>query len=201
MADVDLILLLDTKNALNSTWVHQELNRAHDLGLGVVQLIWPNHHQTPGTELSFPIFLKESDFESKCFDKNGRLESAIIHQVVRSIESERIRSLSARRTRLVDGLQEYAGGNGASLYVHPAKNVDVLKSGQKIAEIVPFVGVPDSFALYQQELQKAHDPTIIVYNGLGVDQDWAKHLKWLNDKGTVRVHQIDDFGMFIGTIV
>lgn len=201
MADVDLVVLLDTKTALNSTWVHQELNRAHDLGLGVVQLIWPDHRQTPGTELSFPIVLKEGGFIDLRVDKDGMLQPSTLREIIRCIESERIRSLSARRTRLVEGLLEYVSNKGATVYVHPMKNVDVLKGSKKIVEVVPFVGVPDSLALYQQELNKLHEPTIIVYNGLGVDQEWAEHLTWLNAKGTVRVHQIDDFGSYIGSIV
>lgn len=201
MADVDLVVLLDTKNALNSAWVHQELNRAHDLGLGVVQLIWPDHKQTPGTELSFPIVLKDADFVDADFDKDGILHTNKVGEVIRSIESERIRSLSARRTRLVEGLLEHVNSKGATVYVHPMKNVDVLKGSKKIVEVVPFVGVPDSLALHQHELGKAHEPTIIVYNGLGVDQEWLEHLAWLNTKGTVTVHQIDDFGIYIGSIV
>lgn len=201
MADVDLVVLLDTKKALDSTWVHQELNRAHDLGMGVVQLIWPDHTQTPGTELSFPITLKDADFVSARFDKGGTLETIVIQGVIRSIENERIRSLSARRTRLVEGLLEHVSKQGATAYVHPMKNVDILKGSKKIVEVIPFVGVPDSLALYQNELGKIHEPTIIVYNGLGVDQEWAKHLAWLNTKGTVTVHQIDDLGIYFGSIV
>jgi hypothetical protein len=75
-----------------------------------------------------------------------------------------------------------------------------LKGNKKILEVVPFVGVPDSFALYQHELGKAHDPTIIVYNGLGVDLEWMEHLAWLNAKGKVTVHQLEDFGSYIGSI-
>jgi len=201
MADVDLVVLLDTKTALDSTWVHQELNRAHDLGLGVVQLIWPDHKQTPGTELSFPIALKPADFVDARFDKSGTLQPNTIREIIRSIESERIRSLSARRTRLVEGLLEHVNSKGATVCVHPMENVEVLKDNKKIVEVVPFVGVPDSLALYQNELGKAYEPTIIVYNGLGVDEEWSEHLRWLNKKGTVTIHQIDDFGSYIGGIV
>ncbi|NEP61886.1 MAG: toll/interleukin-1 receptor domain-containing protein [Symploca sp. SIO2G7] len=43
MADVDLLIFLDSPNALTSRWVYEELARAHNLGLGVLQLVWPNH--------------------------------------------------------------------------------------------------------------------------------------------------------------
>jgi hypothetical protein len=200
MADVDLVVLLDTENALSSTWVHAELNRAHDLGLGVVQLIWPNHQQTPGTELSFPVPLLISDFVNSTRDTQGTLVEARMANVIRVIESERIRSLSARRTRLVEGLLEYAGANGGALFVHPMKHVDVLRGGKKVAEVVPFVGVPDALALYQCEFRKTHDPTVVIFNGLGVDVEWIEHLNWLNKHGLVRVHQVDDFGNFMGSV-
>jgi hypothetical protein len=201
MADVDLVVLLDTENALTSTWVHVELNRAHDLGLGVVQLIWPNHRQTSGTELSFPVPLSSGDFENGRYDKYSTLVNAKIGEVIRVVENERIRSLSARRTRLVEGLLEHVGSNGGTLFVHPMKHVDILRGGEKVAEVVPFVGVPDALALYQYESKKTHDPTVVIYDGLGVDVEWIEHLNWLNENGLVKVHQVDDFGTFMGSVV
>jgi hypothetical protein len=201
MADVDLVILLDSPTALNSTWVHQELNRAHDLGLGVVQLIWPDHTQTPGTDLSFPIQLAAVDFLGGNQTAEGKLEEAVIRNVVREIEGERIRSLSARRSRLVDGLLEHVNSSGATVSVHPMRNVDILKGTKKIAEVVPFAGVPDSISVYLQERLKAYEPTVLIYNGLGVDPEWAEHLRWLNAKAGVTVHQIDDFGSYIAGII
>jgi hypothetical protein len=198
MADVDLLILLDTPNALLSTWVHQEFNRAHDLGLGVVQLIWPGHSRTRGTELSLPIQLEAKDFVGSRFDDKGVLETVPLANVLSAIEGERIRSLSARRTRLIEGLLDHVKGKGATFFVHPMRHLDVLKDTVKVAEVLPFVGVPDSLSLYQCEKEKKHDPTIVVFNGLGVDEEWAEHLRWLNKKATVTVHQIDDFGNFLG---
>lgn len=192
MADVDLVVLLDSPTALDSEWVHKELNRAHDLGLGVVQLIWPGHKQSKGTELSFPVALQTSDFVNGQIDRFGALIDAKLAEVMDAIETQRIRSLNARRTRLVEGLLEHATGKGCAIYVHPMRNVDVLRGTSKIAEIIPFVGVPDALAVYQHEAGKKHEPTIVVYNGLGVDAEWATHLRWLNGKAGVAIHQIDD---------
>lgn len=38
MADLDFLLFLDTPGALSSSWVEQELTRAHNLGMGTLQL-------------------------------------------------------------------------------------------------------------------------------------------------------------------
>lgn len=201
MADVDLLILLDTPNALSSNWVHQEFNRAHDLGLGVVQLIWPAHSRTSGTELSFPIELKADDFVDCRSDVTGVLRREPLKNVLSAIEAQRIRSLSARRTRLIEGLVDHMSTKGATFFVHPMRHVDVLKGTAKVAEIVPFVGVPDSLSLYQHERDRQHEPTVVVFNGLGVDDEWAEHLRWLNGKAAVTVHQIDDFGTFLGGVL
>jgi hypothetical protein len=201
MADVDVVILLDSPTALDSDWVHQELNRAHDLGLAVVQLIWPSHKPSFGTDLSFPVQLDAADFEGGKVDRFGTLKPVKLTEIIDIIETQRIRSLSARRTRLVEGLLDHATGKGYTIYVHPMRNVDVLKGSSKIAEIIPFVGVPDALAVYQHETSKKHEPTIVVYNGLGVDPEWATHLRWLSDKVAVGVHQIDDFGIYISKIV
>jgi hypothetical protein len=201
MADVDLLVLLDSPTALSSQWVHNELNRAHDLGLGVVQLVWPNHEQYAGTELSFPVLLDVTDFNGHASDNTARLRDEKLRDVLAVVEKARIASLNARRTRLVEGLLEHIGVCGGAVQVHPMRHVDVLKGKAKIAEVVPFVGVPDSLALYQCEIERKHEPTIIVYNGLGVDEEWAKHLTWLNAMAKVAVRPIDDFGEYIGRIL
>ena len=200
MADVDLLVLLDSPNALSSEWVHKELLRAHDLGMGVVQLIWPNHKRTAGTELSTAVALTDRDFENGLSQPGNLLTTTMLATVVDTVESERIRSLNARRTRLVDGILSTIAGKGVTLQIHPARQVDVMRGADKLAQIVPFVGVPDSIAVYENEQSQEHKHTFVVYNGLGVDQQWADHLKWLNAKATIHVFQIDDFGDFIGTI-
>lgn len=193
MADVDLLILLDSPTALDSRWVHEEFNRAHDLGMGVVQLIWPGHNRTPGTELSIPIQLADTDFENGTSSKSGVLKLDVLEKVVNTIEGARIRSLNARRTRLVESLLSGASAIGLTIQVHPCRQVDVLRGGDKVAEVVPFVGIPDSIAVFEHERDSAHETTFIVYNGLGVDEVWAEHLRWLNQKAKVEVFPIDDF--------
>jgi hypothetical protein len=200
MADVDLLILLDSPKALSSEWVYKEFLRSCDLGMGAVQLIWPNHKRTPGTEFSTPISLTEKDFENDMIDRTGVLIDATLEKVVEVVENERIRSLNARRTRLVEGLLSLVADKGVSLVVHPARQVDILKGTDKLAEVLPFVGVPDSFSVHEHEKDKAHDQTYVVYNGLGVDEQWAEHLKWLNNKATVEVFQVDDFGIYIARL-
>jgi hypothetical protein len=200
MADVDLLILLDSPRALSSEWVHKELLRASDLGMGVVQLLWPSHRRTPGTEFSTLMPLEAKDFVNGKIDRGDTLVSQTVDKIVDVIERERIRSLSARRTRLVEGLVSLAKGKGISLLVHPARQLDILKGTTKLAEVLPFVGVPDSVAIHEHDKGKVHEHTYVVYNGLGVDEQWTEHLKWLKQKASIEVFQVDDFGSYIAKL-
>lgn len=201
MADVDILVLIDSPNALSSKWVHQEVVRAGVLGMGVVQLIWPNHKRTSGTDFSEPIQLELANFQRQAADEKDVLLDDVLRNVVDAIESQRIRSLNSRRTRLVEGLLSSPRATDVTLFVHPGRHVDVMRGDDKLAEIIPFVGVPDSLSLYEHECLKAHDQTCVVYNGLGVDEQWSAHLKWLNEKAKVEVFQIDDFGGYMEKII
>ena len=65
LANIDLVILLDSPHALDSVWVHEELDMVNQLGLGVLQLAWtvpdaerPLGHQAPrhpGYRVQFPI--------------------------------------------------------------------------------------------------------------------------------------------------
>ena len=197
MADVDLLILLDTPNALKSEWVHKELNRAHDLGMAVVQLIWPNHKRSVGTELSAPLPLKLKDFIGKRALASSRLQEATLVRIVDRIESERIRSLNSRRTRVVDVLTTTMSSGNYKFIVHPAKHLDVMRGNAKLAEVIPFVGVPDSTAVHEHDRTKQYEHTVVVYNGLGVDEEWATHIKWLKQRAVVEIFPTDDFGKYL----
>jgi len=197
MADVDLLILLDTPNALKSEWVHKEFNRAHDLGMAVVQLIWPSHKRSVGTELSAPLPLKLKDFIGKRALANSRLQGETLGRIVDRIESERIRSLNCRRTRVVDVLTTTMSNGNFKFIVHPAKHLDVMRGNSKLAEVIPFVGVPDSTAVHEHDRAKQYEHTVVVYNGLGVDEEWATHIKWLKQRAVVEIFPTDDFGKYL----
>ena len=73
LANIDLVILLDSPHALDSVWVHEELDMVNQLGLGVLQLAWtvpdagdPSGIRllaTPGTEFSFRYGLEPRHFD------------------------------------------------------------------------------------------------------------------------------------------
>jgi hypothetical protein len=194
MADVDLLIFLDTPNALTSRWVHEELARAHDLGLGVLQLVWPGHTRTRGTEFSDLLELDLGHFRKKRANATDRFTDDTLDQTCRAAELARIRSLRARRLRVVGDLVDQAKAANLSAVVHPAKAIGILRNKQKVADVIPFVGVPDAFSIQRHEAELPKGSlrrSLILYNGLGVDPAWQKHLAWLNARHPLTTCQID----------
>ena len=82
LANIDLVILLDSPHALDSVWVHEELDMVNQLGLGVLQLAWtvpdpddpwrqaPGH---PGYRVQFPIPARaEAHFDDPGEDDRAR---------------------------------------------------------------------------------------------------------------------------------
>lgn len=208
MADVDLLVFLDTKNALSSRWVHEELARAHDLGLGALQLIWPDQTRTPGTEFSDCIQLVLQDFSNGSADVADLLTNDVMKKVLTEAERSRIRSLKARRDRVVTDLVEQAHDHHLDAVIHPVEavvnpvgSIELRRSDQRIAIAIPLVGIPDAVTI--QQLEKILSPTHhsvskIVYDGLGIQPDWADHLDWLNRHHRLQTSQVTTLGSWLG---
>jgi hypothetical protein len=204
LADMDLLVLLDSPDALSSRWVNDELVQVNNLGLGVLQLVWPEHVPYKGTELSTRVDLEPVDFEDARYGPDGRLTEAALERIVAEAESVRIASLGARRTRVV--------GEFITL-VPPQLRTDVqpvgplmLRSsgtaeesdGRPLGIVLPLIGFPDAGSLHREQLALDDYPpewgldekTIIslieqdrvraIYDGLGIRKERAAHLIWLN---------------------
>ena len=123
LADIDVVILLDSPRALDSKWVHEELDLIHQLGLGVLQLFWtkpdPDDPEDPtqrklkptkGTEFSMRFPLEEGHFvdPNVTIGPEAILKPDVLGQVVDRAEQARIRSLGSRRLRVVSYLRAEA---------------------------------------------------------------------------------------------
>ena len=194
MADVDLLIFLDTPGALTSQWVHQELARAHDLALGVLQLVWPGQKRTKGTELCDYINLADVDFEIGRHGKDNRLATGIALDIVNKAEHARIASLGKKRIRIVSNIVDQATSAGLTCTVHPVGSIDFYRNGNKVGAAIPVLGTPDAPLIHEKEdeySQAVLPGYRAIYNGLGVDPEWARHLDWLNDHHLLKTEQVD----------
>jgi len=219
LANIDLVILLDSPHALDSVWVHEELDLVNQLGLGVLQLAWtkPDPTQpagvkllaTPGTEFSFRYSLEPKHFEDSAntIGTDAMLKAEALKEVADRAEQARIRSLGARRMRVVSYLRAEASRLDLTVDVQPAGAVAILKRGQVISTAYPIIGLPDAWVIYEQERRirecKGGAAPVsdfgtcrILYDGLGILDDRLKHLVWLNDHvglKTVRTELLEDW--------
>jgi hypothetical protein len=211
LADMDLMILLDSPKALDSRWVNDELTRVNQLGLGVLQLVWPPPHKRfKGTELSEPFDLEAADFVGGDSGPEGRLTEPALERVVARAEEVRIRSLGARRARVVKELVDRAVRSSLHPDLYPMgpitlrrPEVDESGDGTILGIALPLIGLPSAWTIHQlgkqlaqllrfeeadesdvkrlEELVKG-DGVRIVYDGLGVQPDRAEHFTWLNGR-------------------
>jgi len=178
MADVDLLVFLNTQTALTSNWVYQELARANDLGLGVLQLLWPGLVRTPGTDFSDLVQLTTRDFVAV----NGGLQDSTVRRIVEAAERSRIRSLKSRRDRVVSDFIDQARANHLRAVLQPAGPIELFRASRRVGTAYPVVGVPDAQTIQEHEAlltPDLHQTCRVVYDGLGVRPRWFDHLVWL----------------------
>jgi hypothetical protein len=206
LADTDLVVLLDSPNALDSKWVHEELDLVHQLGIGVLQLFWtradPNNPSglqslaTKGTELATERFPLESHHfldPSNMLGDNAYLTSETLKSVADKAERARIRSLGSRRNRVISGLRAELVRKNLDLQLCPPGLVSITRDGRTIATAYTVAGLPDALLIDEHEARIAGNrerraamersdfgPYRLVYDGLGILNERLHHLSWLN---------------------
>jgi len=199
MADVDLLIFLDSPNAVTSRWVYEELARAHDLGLGVLQLVWPNHSRTVGTEFCDFIQLSKSHFVNNLGNSQDYLADEFLAEVLIAAERTRIRSLNSRRVRVVSGFIDQARELDLDVALSPAGSIELYRNNQQIGIVFPVIGLPDASIVQQYEVNIANNPHAekrIIYDGYGMEPEYSEHLEWLNnflDLPTCQLDFVDDW--------
>jgi hypothetical protein len=220
LADMDLLILLDSPHALTSRWVNDELTRVNQLGLGVLQLIWPSpHRRSRGTELSEPFDLMPADFVAGNAGPDDQLTETALARVTARAEEVRIRSLSARRARVVNELLDRADQLLYRPDVYPmgpitlrARDAGAAADAPILGVAIPLIGLPDAWSIHQVEKQIAklleyededqedrdrikqlleQGGVRIVFDGLGVQSDHTEHYSWLNGHLVLKTSHFD----------
>jgi TIR domain len=187
MGDADLLILLDTPNAFTSTWVEQEVARAHNLALGVLQLIWPApHRRTPGTELCEPILLQPGDFLAAADPAASTLTPEKMEEIVAQAEATRARSLASRRTRVVTEFCKQAEAEHLEVVVQHTGHLELRHPTHGFTHVFPLVGHPDAVSLQElsEDCARVGPPSprgCLVYDPLGIWPRKHSHLRWLNE--------------------
>lgn len=102
LADTDIVLLLDSPEFLASRWTEEELARANNSYIQLLQILWPG--QTEGATAAFSTFhpLATADFAgSNRLGPAALLTAACVDELVDEVEGLRARAVSARHAFLV----------------------------------------------------------------------------------------------------
>jgi hypothetical protein len=190
LANVDLVVLLHTKTALDSTWVYEELVAAQERGTEVLEVLWPDEKPYPEMSLGFLFELLDNDLDSN----TPCLTQSCVERLLPEIEKSRIRSVRTRRDRIIRQLNQDAKDIGLSMTYCPAGS-DTLPlphvslwqaaSASPVAVLLTADGTPDCQELYSRKraLNDAHHPTDgarLVYDQIGVLAGQVQTLDWLN---------------------
>lgn len=179
MADADLVIFLDTPNAMTSTYVKQEIARAHAQGIAVLQVVWPNHTRSREMELCEVIYLKPTDIVGDYLNPKSRLSKSALSNILSQAEGLRARSFAARRLRLIGLIERVVSSLKLQMSVQKSGQLHIKKN-KKMTKIFPLVGHPDAVEIHNV-FANAEQSDLIAYDGSGIWIKKSEHLTWLNN--------------------
>jgi TIR domain-containing protein len=201
LTDTDVLVLLDTPGVSSSKWVQEEITQANKLGLGVLQLIWPNNKRAREAEMSSPIYLETKDFEGEppSPDASSRLKTEVLDRLVANVEAVRARNLAARRTRVVEKFCARAHAAGLACELQPSSYIELHDQedpSRRRSRVFPVVGPPEATQFETAHPQCEGSIGCLVYDAIGVLKKRKTHLDWLNQYLPVHsksVNEIDEW--------
>jgi hypothetical protein len=186
LCDSDVMVMLDTPTYFESKWTRQELGRARAKEIHVLRVVWPDHSPTKHTDFAETIYLDRAELSGG----DGPIIDRVADQIVLAIESLRSRSIAARYMSITGKLRaevEKIGGAVEGVGAHRAISLRLPDSSKLWA--YPIVGIPtaDLFNDVAEKALKAdqRERPILVYDHIGIRDQWVAHLKWLDQNISV----------------
>lgn len=176
LCDSDVLVMLDTKTYFASRWTTAEFGRALAKNISVLRVAWPDCTPSPRTSTASHVVLTDSDLDAA----TGVIGERCVVQVCRRLEVIRSESIAVRRLNLVSGLAhslEMIGGRIDGIGLGNGVYLTLPDGRQLIA--FPTVGVPTSLTLHQAVTLTGDRPAVVLYDHIGLHQDWLEHLDWL----------------------
>lgn len=195
-ADTDNGIILNTPGFLEKNWNSRELAKANFIGIGMLQIIWPEHKTKHTAAFTYPHRLKPKDFKSGRYkSSNGTLSPKTVQNITEMMEALRARNLASRRDTLVTEFLSSARKYEIKAHIQPHKYITLESTGDVI---VPTVGVPDAFT-YNQSVELIRkirndelDQIWILYDNRSVQSKWLDHMSWLDEHLPIQSIKITD---------
>ncbi|NNM70528.1 MAG: toll/interleukin-1 receptor domain-containing protein [Gallionella sp.] len=174
LCDSDVVVMLDTPGFFESRWTRAEWGRATDKHISILQVLWPGRAASRSSQLATPMLLDNTDLVS------GRLTDRIVDQLALKVEALRSKSTALRHANIAGHLRsalECIGGSVAGMGVRRSL-IMKLPSGSELVAY-PSVGVPTAVTLHEAVRDANNRAAILVYDHVGLSDEWMTHLDWL----------------------
>lgn len=196
LCDADVMIMLDTPTYFERKWTRQELGRARAKEIHILRVVWPAHTPPLHTGFAETIYLDATELKGP----DGPMTEATVDCIALAAEALRSRSIAARHMSIAGKLRaEVAkiGGEIQGIGLHRAIALKLV-DGSKVWAY-PVVGIPTAELLNDvaDKARKAEhgEVPILVYDHIGIRDQWKAHLKWLDDNiACVRAVPVIDAG-------
>jgi len=207
MTDCDVILMLNTKEFLNSEWCNKELEKAHLKRIGIVHLLWPECEFAKFAHLAHSMRLKNSDFDKPLFAdlSKGRLILPAVKKVINLVEGARARNLASRQDALITEFTQAGYNNSIELNLQFSRYITQDLSNGKRIVYIPTVGIPQSIncqnsqRLIKKIEKKEIDSIHLIYDDMSIRNYWLDHLDWLNKRLEIQMIKKQEFNTWFQT--
>lgn len=189
LVDTDVILLLDSPGFSESRWTTEELARANQSNIQILQLLWPGREDASASAFSTFHPLTPSEFVGPdTLGVSAQLTTECLVSIVDLVEGLRARALGSRHASLVREFLVEATAIGHRVHQTLDRNL-LLATSAGSTLIQPAVGVPSSEhyenLMDRDKSERARGrsliaPSIVLYDQQGIRERWVKHLEWLN---------------------
>jgi hypothetical protein len=182
LCDSDVLVMLDTEGYFDSRWTSAEYGRALAKGISVLRVGWPGVNPSARTATASRVDLVAGEVDAA----TGRLADDALNRICLQLEFVRGQSHAVRSLNLFSKLKqgvECIGGNVSGVGVHNAIYL-TLPDGKNIV-VYPTVGVPTSINLNEAAERATGRPVAVVYDHIGLHEQWLDHLAWLGKNITV----------------
>ncbi|HBE9081606.1 toll/interleukin-1 receptor domain-containing protein [Serratia fonticola] len=175
LCDSDVLIMLDTETYFESMWSSAEYGRALAKNISIIQVVWPGRTPDKQTSTAFQEILQPADIL-----ETGYFTEQVIQRLCSRLEEVRSKGYAVRTLNLIDRIRtDISRIRGTFQGVGPGRSVHFSLMNGKTFVAYPTMGVPSSTTLHNACLNTPGHALAIVYDSVGMDKHWLKHLQWI----------------------
>ncbi|MFG0904928.1 toll/interleukin-1 receptor domain-containing protein [Photobacterium damselae] len=176
LCESDVLLMLDTQSYFDSRWTYQEYGRTQSKNIPILRIGWPGVTRSDRTRTAHNYELDVGDI-----DLHGNLSDISIDKICEMLEVERSKGYAVRSSSMLNKLREQLRIIDASIlglgYQH---SVSIRLPNQVDLTAFPVIGVPNAKTLQYADEITSSKPFAIIYDCIGIQTEYQKHIDWLN---------------------